>query len=78
MGCVLKLLMCNFILDFECVLSIIKYLYSNDRKEYKIFGPFENDGLKLFSSQIGVSFISTDDRRFNDISIGLNKWILIR
>ena len=68
----------TFILDVDGVLSTGQYLYSNDGKIYKIFGPHDHDGLKLVSTKIEISFISADkrgyeisERRVHDMGFGL-------
>ena len=54
----------TFILDVDGVLSTGQYLYSNDGKIYKIFGPHDHDGLKMISDKIDISFITADERGY--------------
>ena len=54
----------KFILDVDGVLSTGQYLYSNDGKIYKIFGPHDHDGLKMISDKIDTSFITADKRGY--------------
>ena len=53
-----------FVLDVDGVLSSGQFLYDTNGKQYKIFGPHDNDGLKLISSYIKIRFISADIRGF--------------
>ena len=69
----------HFILDVDGVLSSGQFLYDIDGKQYKIFGAHDNEGLKLVSSYMKVSFISADKRGFeisqkrvNDMGFELN------
>jgi len=55
----------KFILDVDGVLSTGQYLYSSGGKIYKIFGPHDNDGLKMISPYIDISFITADKRGYN-------------
>jgi len=54
----------NFVLDVDGVLSTGQFLYSNDGKTHKIFGPHDADGLKFIKDDINISFISGDKRGF--------------
>ena len=42
-----------------------QFLYDSSGKQYKIFGAHDNEGLKLISSHIKISFISADSRARN-------------
>jgi len=53
-----------FVLDVDGVLSSGQFLYDSNGKQYKIFGPHDNDGLKLISKYIKIRFISADTRGF--------------
>lgn len=53
-----------FILDVDGVLSSGQFLYDSSGKQYKIFGAHDNEGLKLISTHIKISFISADNRGF--------------
>ena len=55
----------NFILDVDGVLTTGHMIYSEDGKKYKIFGPHDNDGLKMIKDLINVHFISADVKGFN-------------
>lgn len=50
----------NFILDVDGVLTTGQMIYSEEGKKYKIFGPHDNDGLKMIKDLINVHFISAD------------------
>ncbi len=41
-----------------------QFLYSVDGKAYKIFGPHDNDGIKLLSQKKRVLFLTADQRGF--------------
>lgn len=53
-----------FILDVDGVLSTGQHLYDSSGKQYKIFGPHDNEGLKIISNYLKVEFISADQRGF--------------
>lgn len=57
----------NFILDVDGVLTTGHFLYSINGKEYKIFGPDDNDALQITKKYLNIEFISADKRGF-DIS----------
>lgn len=52
------------ILDVDGVMTTGQFLYSENGKEYKVFGPHDNDGIKLIQEKIKVVFISADKRGF--------------
>lgn len=52
------------ILDVDGVMTTGQFLYSENGKEYKVFGPHDNDGIKLIQDKIKVIFISADKRGF--------------
>lgn len=54
----------NFILDVDGVMTTGQFLYSIDGKRYKIFGPHDNDGLKLIKNKINISFVTADRNGF--------------
>jgi len=41
-----------------------QFLYSQGGKEYKVFGPHDNDGLKLIKDKATIKFITADKRGF--------------
>ena len=53
-----------FLLDVDGVMTTGQFLYSQDGKEYKVFGPHDNDGLKLIRDKAIVKFITADKRGF--------------
>lgn len=53
-----------FILDVDGVLSTGQHLYDSSGKQYKIFGPHDNEGLKIISNYLKIKFISADERGF--------------
>lgn len=53
-----------FILDVDGVMTTGQFLYSEKGKEYKVFGPHDNDGIKMIETKIKVVFISADKRGF--------------
>lgn len=54
-----------FILDVDGVMTTGSFLYSIKGKEYKVFGPHDNDGLKMLKNKIKIKFITADKRGFN-------------
>ena len=55
----------NFIIDVDGVLSTGQFLYDVNGKRFKIFGPDDNDALKLLKSFLKVNFVTSDKRGFN-------------
>ena len=53
-----------FLLDVDGVMTSGQFLYSQDGKEYKVFGPHDNDGLKLIKDKVTIKFITADKRGF--------------
>ncbi len=53
-----------FVLDVDGVMTTGQFLYSESGKEYKIFGPHDNDGLKMLKDKLEIEFISADKRGF--------------
>ena len=53
-----------FLLDVDGVMTTGQFLYSQDGKEYKVFGPHDNDGLKLIKDKVTIKFITADKRGF--------------
>jgi len=51
-----------FVLDVDGVMTTGQFMYSKNGKEYKIFGPHDNDGIKLISQKLEVVFITADKR----------------
>lgn len=52
------------VFDVDGVLTTGQFLYSIDGKAYKIFGPHDNDGIKLLCQKMRVLFITADQRGF--------------
>jgi 3-deoxy-D-manno-octulosonate 8-phosphate phosphatase (KDO 8-P phosphatase) len=52
------------IFDVDGVMTTGQFLYSINGKEYKIFGPHDNDGIKMICSLIKVIFITADERGY--------------
>jgi len=53
-----------FLLDVDGILNNGQFIYSTSGKIGKIFGPDDNDALKILSKFINISFISSDYRGF--------------
>lgn len=53
-----------FLLDVDGVLNTGQFLYSEEGKVYKVFGPHDNDGLKLLKDKVKVKFLTADKRGF--------------
>lgn len=54
----------NLILDVDGVLTTGQFLYTSAGKFSKIFGPHDNDGIKLLSKLINICAVSADKRGF--------------
>ena len=54
-----------FILDVDGVMTTGQFLYSENGKQMKVFGPDDNDGLNLLSPHIEIRFISGDKKGFS-------------
>ena len=59
-----KFLPKNFICDVDGVLNTGQFLYDESGKRYKIFGPDDNEGLKLIKQFLKIQFITSDFRGF--------------
>ena len=46
----------NLILDVDGVMTTGQFLYSEDGKAYKIFGPHDADGLKILRNKLNILF----------------------
>lgn len=55
----------TFILDVDGVMTTGQFLYSDDGKVFKIFGPDDNDGLSLLSPYLNILFVTGDKKGFN-------------
>ena len=53
-----------FLLDVDGVMTTGQFLYSQDGKAFKVFGPHDNDGLKLIKDKVTIKFITADKRGF--------------
>lgn len=53
-----------FLLDVDGVLTNGQFLYSMRGKEYKIFGPDDNDGLSLLREHLEIRFVTGDKKGF--------------
>lgn len=56
-----------FILDVDGVMTDGKFVYSEQGKLFKTFGPDDNDALSLLDSHMEIRFVTGDSRGF-DIS----------
>ena len=54
----------TFVLDVDGVMTTGQFLYSSLGKEYKVFGPHDNDGLQLIKDRLKVQFITADQRGY--------------
>ena len=52
----------SFVLDVDGVLTTGQFLYTKSGKYAKIFGPHDNDGIKLISKYLKVSAVTADKR----------------
>ena len=53
-----------FVLDVDGVMTTGQFLYSADGKTHKVFGPHDNEGIKLLKGLLPVRFITADKRGF--------------
>jgi 3-deoxy-D-manno-octulosonate 8-phosphate phosphatase (KDO 8-P phosphatase) len=53
-----------FILDVDGVMTTGHFLYSQDGKVLKVFGPDDNDGISLLKDHIEVRFVTGDKKGF--------------
>ncbi len=54
----------NLVLDVDGVLTTGQFLYTEDGKFAKVFGPHDNDGIKLLRKYMVISAITADKRGF--------------
>lgn len=54
----------NFIIDVDGVFTTGQFLYTEQGKFAKIFGPHDNDGIKLLGKLINIQVVSADKRGF--------------
>jgi len=54
----------NFIIDVDGVFTTGQFLYTKEGKFAKVFGPHDNDGIKLLSKLMNIQVISADKRGF--------------
>lgn len=52
------------IFDVDGVMTSGQFLYSKYGKKYKVFGPHDNDGIKLLQKKIKIVFITADKRGY--------------
>ena len=53
-----------FLLDVDGVMTTGHFIYSENGKMLKIFGPDDNDGLSLVASYLDIRFVTGDKRGF--------------
>lgn len=52
------------IFDVDGVMTTGHFLYSSNGKEYKIFGPHDNDGIKMIRGVVEILFVTADKRGY--------------
>lgn len=52
------------ILDVDGVLTTGQFFYSKDGKQYKVFGPDDNDALALLRDRLAIRFVTGDKKGF--------------
>jgi 3-deoxy-D-manno-octulosonate 8-phosphate phosphatase (KDO 8-P phosphatase) len=52
------------VFDVDGVLSTGQFIYSAGGKIYKIFGPHDNDGIKILQKHLTIKFVTADHRGF--------------
>tara|TARA_Y100001968_G_C19432798_1_gene757992 strand:- start:1284 stop:1802 length:519 start_codon:yes stop_codon:yes gene_type:complete len=55
----------NFILDVDGVMTTGQFLYTNEGKSAKVFGPDDNDALSLLKGFMEIMFVTGDKKGFN-------------
>ena len=55
----------HFVCDVDGVLTDGTFHYSVNGKIMKVFGPHDNDGLKMLRDKIAIQFITADKRGFD-------------
>jgi len=55
----------NLILDVDGVMTTGQFLYSEEGKMFKVFGPHDSDGLELVKKLMNIHFITADKRGFS-------------
>jgi len=53
------------ILDVDGVMTTGQFLYSEDGKQMKVFGPDDNDGLGLLNPHLDIRFVTGDKKGFS-------------
>ena len=53
-----------FVLDVDGVMTTGQFFYSKTGKVYKIFGPHDNDGLRMLKGKLPIKFITADKRGY--------------
>lgn len=53
-----------FVLDVDGVMTTGHFYYSDTGKVYKVFGPHDNDGLKMLNNKLQIKFVTADKRGF--------------
>ena len=53
-----------FVLDVDGVMTTGHFIYSEDGKVLKIFGPDDNDGLSLLKENLKIIFVTGDKKGF--------------
>ena len=53
-----------FIIDVDGVMTTGNFIYNEDGKYLKIFGPDDNDALKFIKDYLEIQFITADKRGF--------------
>lgn len=53
-----------FVLDVDGVLTTGQFFYSKRGKEFKVFGPDDNDALQLLKEYLKIVFITGDKKGF--------------
>ena len=64
MGSVIKKAPQYAIFDVDGVMTTGQFLYSEKGKEYKVFGPHDNDGIKMLKDKIQILFLTADKRGY--------------
>ena len=60
----MKKLLKNFVIDVDGVMTTGHFIYSSAGKMMKVFGPDDNDALKLISRYLNIHFVTGDSNGY--------------
>ena len=60
----MKIQLKNFVIDVDGVMTSGHFIYTSAGKVMKVFGPDDNDALKLISPYLNIHFVTGDSKGF--------------